>query len=181
MSRLKRIAVPLLLAGTVIGCSGLRPESSGEPSIAATPTTVASPTPAPAPTTRPTDSPSLVGLEIDARRVIAAAGIECTGGSLAGEGDVRTRYEVWTLHCQAGPTAANEPAKLVDALRAEAERLGATNLGEFEVTSSNAGNSGDGQLTLYFEFEGVDVKIRVTTLKQDDGWSMVVTIDQLTL
>jgi hypothetical protein len=172
MSGLVRMAALLIVGASMLGCSVRPSGSSVEPTMGA------SPTPSSASPTLPFPQPSTVGLQIDARRVISTAGIQCSGGPLGGEGDDTTSYEVWTLHCPAGSGADNGPAKLVAALKAEVERLGATIQDEGNVTSDNAGNKGDEQTTLHYRFEAVEIRIRVTFLKEGDGSSMVVTIDQ---
>ena len=67
---------------------------------------------------------------------------------------------------------------LVNALRAEAELLGATIDGETEIVSHTPGNDGDQQMTLECLFGDVDIRIRVTVLRETAGSSVVVTIDQ---
>jgi hypothetical protein len=178
MSGSVRLAALLVLGCAVLGCSIVTPERSVEPTTVAEPTIMASPTPSPTTPTRQTDPPSLVGLQIDARGVLATPGIDCTGGPVGGEATDSMSYYFWTLHCPAGSGMSTGPATLVDALKAEAERLGATLQDEGVVGSSNAGNSGDQQVTLRYAFERVDVRIRVTFLKEGDGASIVVTIDQ---
>jgi hypothetical protein len=172
MSGSVRVAALLIVGCAMLGCSVVTPEPSVEPTTAAEPTIAASPIPSP--TTRQTDPPSLVGLQIDARRVLATPGIECTGGPVGGEATDSMSYDFWTLHCPAGSRTSTGPATLVDALKAEAERLGAPLQDEGGVVSS----SGDQQVTLHYTFESVDVRIRVTVLKEGDGSSIVVTIDQ---
>jgi hypothetical protein len=100
--------------------------------------------------------------------------VDCTGGPLGGEADTMWSYEVWTLHCPAEP----DGRALVNALRAEAELLGATIDGETEIVSHNPGNDGDQQMTLECQFGDVDIRIRVTVLRETGGSSVVVTIDQ---
>jgi hypothetical protein len=117
-----------------------------------------------------------VPLALDARRVISTAGIDCTGGPLGGEASDSTAYEIWTLHCPAGPAAASE--RLTGALRSEVELLGATIENEGEIVSHNEGNDGDRQVTLHCTIEGMDVHIRVTSLMTPGGATVVVTIDQ---
>lgn len=172
MSGLVRLAAFLVVGGSVLGCSVAPPGASVEP------TTAASPAPSSASSTDPRSGPSLVGLEIDARLVLSTAGIQCTGGPVGGEASVAMSYQFWTLHCPAGSGAANRPTKLVDALKAEAERLGATIEDIGEVGSHNVGNDGDEQVSLHGLFEGVEIWIRVTFLKEGDGSAIVVTIDQ---
>lgn len=171
----------LVVGGLMLGCSVTPPASFVGPTFTPPPSTsasqpVASPAPTPTPWAPPTPPPTLIALPIDARRVISTAGIDCTGGPLGGEASESTSYDVWTLHCPAGPEAASQ--KLVDALKAEVELLGAAIQDEGEIVSHNAGNDGDRQVTLHYGIEGIDVNIRVTSLKAQDGAVVVVTIDQ---
>ena len=179
-STLRLVGSLLVFGGLLLGCSVEPPTQSvgptGQPPATATSQPVAaSPTALPTTGTRRTDPPSLVGLPIDARRVLAKAGTECTGGPVGGEASETMNYDFWTLHC---PADATSHQKLVDALRAEAELLGATVCSEGEVGSGNAGNEGDHQTTLECEFEDVDIRIRVTSLVEPGAETVVVTIDQ---
>ena len=181
MSGIVLRAVSVVLGCTVLGCSVTPPKPSVAPTPVVEPTIPASPTASPTTPPRQTDSPSLAGLQIDARGVLATPGIDCTGGPVGGEATPSMSYEFWTLHCAAGSSSATDPSALVDALKAEAERSGAALQDEGVVGTSNAGNRGDQQVTLHYAFERVDVRIRVTFLKEGDGSSIVVTIDQRSL
>jgi hypothetical protein len=163
--RLGNISIALLLVGSILGC---RTSTEG-PSVAASRAPLQTPTT----TFRAAETPEPpLGLQIDARRVLSA--VDCTGGPLGGEADTMWSYEVWTLHCPAEP----DGRALVNALRAEAELLGATIDGETEIVSHNPGNDGDQQMTLECQFGDVDIRIRVTVLRETGGSSVVVTIDQ---
>ena len=163
--RLIHLAMALLIAASMLGCGSSPTGPSVPPSTAPPPTSTTTFTAAETP-----EPP--VGLEFDARRVLSA--VECTGGPLGGEADETWSYEVWTLHCP----AESSGQALVSALRAEAERLGATTDGDSEVVSHNPGNDGDRQVTLECQFRDVDIRIRVTVLRAAGGSSIVVTIDQ---
>jgi hypothetical protein len=167
-SRLMRAAALMILGASVLGCS-----TSPVPSDPMTQS--------PSTTSTATRGPfAPIGLQIDARRVLDAAATGCTGGVLGGQGDVTWSYEVWTLHCPAGPGSEEALRRLVDALRAEVERLGATVDSEGEIVSGNAGNRGDTQVQLDYRFEDVETWIRVTSLQSGGRVALVVTIDHMT-
>lgn len=177
----------LAIAGClVVACSTVTPSPSPAPAArapaasASSPTSVASSTPAssPVPSAAPSRRPeptALVGLPIDADRVLAAADADCTGGPVGGDATETTSYDFWTLHCPAGDAAGT---KLVAAFRAEMELLGAPKVDEGEVGSGNAGNRGDRQVSLHGQGQGIDITIRVTALRAPDQSVIVVTIDQ---
>jgi hypothetical protein len=174
------IAAALLISAALLGCttstaspapSSLEPSTAGAaPSSPAPSATdgwslvvtidqleVPIPIPSPIKPDKATWPP--VGVNIDAQRVLSSlAG--CTGGPLGGESAGWRSYDVWTLHC-----VSDSASELVAALRDELARLGATITDEGEITSRNTGNNGDDQTTLHGQIGGVEVWVRVTSLK----------------
>jgi hypothetical protein len=167
----------------VVACSTVTPSPSPAPAAtapAASPPSVASPTPAPSvasspiPSRRP-EPTALGGLPVDPRRVLASADSGCTGGPVGGDATETSSYDFWTLHCPAGDAAGT---KLLEALKAELEVLGAELLDEGEVSSGNAGNRGDRQVSLHGQGLGIDITIRATALRAPNQSVIVVTIEQ---
>ena len=166
--------------GTTPTSSSTLPARPTATSSVAEQTTTPSPTPATsaANSPRPSRAPeptALAGLPVDSKRVLAAANSGCTGGPVGGEATETTTYDFWTLHCPAGDTAQT---KLVAAFRAELERLGVQPFDEGEVGSGNVGNSGDRQVSLHGQGQGIDITVRVTALKAPNQSAIVITIDQ---